>query len=460
MLISSQPFKRTLLLSATLLSLAVPFSVNAHDHDDSDKEPEKPKQIILVIADGMGHPFVSAYRYFKDGRNHTMAADVEQTIFDRYLVGSASTYPADDTLVTDSAASATALATGVKTYNGAISVDADGNPIPTIMHKARDLGWQTAAIATTRVTHATPASFFTHVPSRRMEDEIADQFAVVDDNGLPMFDLLLGSGRKHFVLEDENGNRVSHLRTLNNRGVRVVESYEQLQTQQRLPLLGLFHDDAFPFVIDDQKRLELMAREGLRLLGNSEKPFVLMIEASMVDWCGHANDIACAMHEMAELDDLMLFLEEYAEGRDDTQIILTADHSTGGLTLGADGDYKFRAGDIHNVGRSLRVMATELNDMPAVDWDAYIDEYLPFTLTTEHQTALTDVAASTSERRRAEIQAILIDIVRFHTGAGWTTGGHTGEDVPVIAIGPWSENFKGAQDHIDIATQLIDWVQN
>lgn len=447
--------KRTLIIGAAMLGLTLPIAATA-----SEPAAEEPKQIILVIADGMGFPYLSAYRYFKDGRNSTMATDIEQTIFDQYLLGTASTYPADDTLVTDSAASATALATGVKTYNGAIAMDSDGNPIPTIMQLAREQGWQTAAIATTKVTHATPASFFTHAPSRRMEDEIADQFAVVDENGQPKFDLLLGSGRKHFVREDEEGNRVSHLRTLNNRGVRVIESYEQLQTQQRLPLLGLFFEDSFPYVIDDEKRLEMMTREGLRLLGNSEKPFILMIEASMIDWCGHANDAACAMHEMAELEELMEFLEEYADGRDDTQIILTADHSTGGLTLGADGDYKFRAGDLHRVGRGLRTMAVDLNDMPSIDWDAYIDEYLPFPLSTDHQTALREVASSTSERRRADIQEILVDIVRYHTGAGWTTGGHTGEDVPVIAIGPWSDNFRGTQDQTDIGKQLFDWVQN
>lgn len=159
-------------------------------------EAERPQRIILVIADGMGFPYLTAYRYFKDGRNYTHVADIAPTIFDDYLVGAASTYPADDTLVTDSAASATALATGIKTYNGAISVDADGNPLKTMMQIGREHGWLTGAIATTRVTHATPASFYTHVPSRRMEDEIADQFATLDDNGQPIFDLLLGSGRE------------------------------------------------------------------------------------------------------------------------------------------------------------------------------------------------------------------------------------------------------------------------
>ena len=451
-----QRLRTTFIICLTAGALIAPFANASATETTQSEHPEK---IILVIADGMGFPFLSAYRYFKDGRNATLAADIAPTFFDTHLVGVASTYPADDTLITDSAASATALATGVKTYNGAISVDAEGNPIPTIMQHARKQGWLTAAIATTRITHATPAAFFAHVPSRRMENEIADQMSAVDENGKPAFDLLLGSGRRHFVREDAEGNRLSHLRTLSNRGVRVIDSFEQLKTQQRLPLLGLFYEDSFPYVIDDEQRLEMMSREGIRLLDNTDKPYVLMIEASMVDWCGHANDIACAMHEMAELEELMEYLVAYAAENPNTQIILTADHSTGGLTLGADGEYKFRAGDIHHIGRGLRTMAVDMNTMPAIDWDAYIDKYLPFTLTVDHQEALKTLAHSSSDRRRAEIQQVLVDIVRFHTGAGWTTGGHTGEDVPVIAIGPWSDHFRGFQDHTDIAKQLFEWVR-
>ncbi|MCH8502261.1 MAG: alkaline phosphatase [Aliidiomarina sp.] len=443
-------------LVAVVATSLFAWAPNAHADDSTSVQPQR---IILVIADGMGFPYLTAYRYFKDGRNFTHASDISPTIFDNYLVGAASTYPADDTLVTDSAASATALATGIKTYNGAISVDADGNPLKTMMQIGRENGWLTGAIATTRVTHATPAAFYTHVPSRRMEDEIADQYATLDENGQPIFDLLLGSGRKHFVRTDEDGTEINHLTTLTDAGVRIVETYEELHAQQRLPVLGLFFDDAFPYVIDDEMRLEQLSRHGLRLFDNTDQPYVVMIEASMVDWCGHANDIACAMREMEELDHLMQFLEAYANENPGTQVLLTADHSTGGLTLGADGNYQWRAADVARIGRGLRTMAEDLTSMPFIDWEAYVEQYLPFPLTVDQQNALQTVAQDSGSRHRQRIQDVLIDIVRYHTSTGWTTGGHTGEDVPVIAIGPWSDRFRGFQDQTDIADIIINWLQ-
>ncbi|RUO32791.1 alkaline phosphatase [Aliidiomarina sanyensis] len=441
--------------SLALVAVAVGFNSSPVA---AEEQAQGPQRIILVIADGMGFPYVTAYRHFKDGRDYTLDSDVQSTLFDRYLVGMASTYPADDTQVTDSAASATALATGYKTFNGAISVDAEHNPIRTVMQYAKDNDWRTGTVVTTRVTHATPAAFFAHVPSRRMEAEIADQMAALRDDGSPNFDIVLGSGTRFFVREEEDGTEVNHVETLQAAGVSFVDEYEQLQTLDTLPVFGLFHDDSFPYVIDDKKRLRMMSQEALRLLDQDDRPYIIMIEASMVDWCGHANDIACAMHEMAELEELMEFLYSYANERDDTAVILTADHSTGGLTLGADGDYKFRAGEIHKIGRGLRTMAVDLVDMPAVDWNDYVEKYIPFPLSSNHQAALRE-HASRSERNRQAIQNVLVDIVRAHTGAGWTTGGHTGEDVPVISFGPWSDYFRGFQDQTDIGRQLIEWVQ-
>jgi alkaline phosphatase len=419
-----------------------------------------PRNLILVIGDGMGFPYLSAYRYYKDGRGMTDQADMEKTLFDQYLVGAASTYPADDTLVTDSAASATTLASGVKTYNGAIGVDADESPVKSMMEYARENGYLTAAIATTRVTHATPASFFTHVPQRSMEAEIADQFATQTDNGEWRFDLLLGSGKRFFVRDgDEDNDAVDHFAHFNDNGMSTIESLEDLQAQQALPLIGLFHDNAFPYVIDDEKRLRSLTEEGLRLLEGADKPYVLMIEASMIDWCGHGNDIGCAMNEMADLDDMLEFLIPHVEERGDTALVVTADHSTGGLTLGADEVYAFRAQHVAKQGRSIRTMASELNDMPRIDWDNYLQKHLPYPLSTDQQQAIERAAGADNETRHGDIESTLHEIVRYHTRAGWTTGGHTGEDVPVIAVGPWANDFTGMQDHSDIAKRYIEWIQ-
>lgn len=420
---------------------------------------ETPRNMILVIGDGMGMPYLSAYRYFKDGRGMTDRADIDYTVFDRYLVGTAATYPADETLVTDSAAGATALAAGHKTYNGAIGLDANRQPVKSMMEYANERGMLTGAIATVQVTHATPAAFFTKAESRRLENDIADQFATQVD-GEWKFDLLLGGGTNFFVRDASDGSpAVNHLQHFRDNGMRVVESYEDLQTQQRLPLIGLFAESNLPYVLDDEPRLKMMTEESLRLLESADKPFVLMIEASMIDWCGHGNDIGCAMHEMAELEELLDFLVPYVEERGDTALVVTADHSTGGLTLGADGQYQFRAQEVQRQGRSLRAMGTDLKDMPWIDWESYIERYLPYPLSTAQQEAIAEVAEYDGDNHRDAIVDVLRDIVNYHTRAGWTTGGHTGEDVPVIAAGPWADHFRGVQDNTDIANQFIEWIK-
>ncbi|RAK00697.1 alkaline phosphatase [Aliidiomarina maris] len=450
---------KTLITGTSLLAVAG-FTFATTSTAYAETERETPRNLIMVIGDGMGSPYLHAYRYFKDSRGMTDRADIEHTIFDRYLVGSASTYPADDTLVTDSAASATTLASGIKTYNGAIGLDPNREPVKSMMEYANERGMLTAALATVQVTHATPAAFFTQAESRRMENQIADQFATRNEDGEWKFDLLVGGGRDFFVRPaDGDEPAVDHLEYFRNNGMRVVESLEALQTQQRLPLIGLLADRNLPYVIDSEPRLKQMTEESLRLLENEDKPFVIMIEASMIDWCGHGNDIGCAMHEMRELEELLEFLVPYVEERGDTALVVTADHSTGGLTLGADGHYQFRVQEIQRQGRALRTMATELMDMPWIDWEAYIEKHLPYPLSTEQQQAIADVAEYEGDNHRVAINDVLRDILNYHTRAGWTTGGHTGEDVPVIAAGPWADYFRGVQDHSDIANQFIEWIK-
>ena len=453
-------FVASTLLKSTLIVAIAGVTFNASASDTAETSSDAPRNLIMVIGDGMGFPYLSAYRYFKDGRGMTERADIEQTIFDRYLIGAASTYPADETLVTDSAASATTLSTGVKTYNGSIGLDTNREPLKHMMQYANERDMLTGTIATTRVTHATPAGFFGHVESRRMEAELADQYATRDEDGNWIFDLMIGSGTRFFQREaTDETPAVDHLEYFRNNGMRVVESFEELQAEQRLPLFGLMHEDVFPYVIDDEKRLKDLVKEGLRLLDNADQPYVIMIEAAMIDWCGHGNDIGCAMHEMAEMEELLEFLIPYVEDRGDTALVITADHSTGGLTLGADGQYDFRAAEVRRQGRALRTMATELKDMPWIDWDDYIEKHLPYPLSTEQQEAIAKVAEYEGDNHRNAINDVLRDILNYHTRAGWTTGGHTGDDVPVIAAGPWADYFRGMQDHSDIANQFIEWIK-
>ena len=265
---------------------------------------DKPKNIIYMIGDGMSMSHLTAYRHFKNSSaSHVGLGDkkIPKTLFDQYIGGVASTHPEDDTLVTDSAASATALATAEKTYNGAIALDNDKTTLFTLLEQAKTAGMLTGTISTSQITHATPASFWAHNESRRNQNQIAD--AAFDDriDGQFKTDLLLGGGTKYLIREDRNV-----VDEFKNSGWQYTDALTQIHELTELPALGLFAPKGLPFAIDHKvlpNRLELMTKKGLQLLDQKNpNGFFVMIEGSQIDWCSHGNDISCAMSEMLDFE--------------------------------------------------------------------------------------------------------------------------------------------------------------
>ncbi|WP_369742431.1 alkaline phosphatase [Pseudidiomarina sp. PP-1MA] len=415
--------------------------------------------IIFMIGDGMGFEYISAYRY---AMSELGAGELAATPFDDLLTGAATTYPDDDTWVTDSAASATALATGVKSYNGAIGIDAKKNPQQTLMEKAREHGWGTGAVATVQVNHATPASFFTHHPSRNQYNEIADSYASQVTNGGWSFDVLLGGGYQYFHRDDKNW-----LPQLQQQGLSILTDATELDQQQQLPVLGLFADKALPFAIDDKPgRLAHMTSQALRLLTEqsqqTNKPFALMVEGSMIDWCGHANDIACAVHEMADFAAAVQVVREYLAQHPNTLLVITADHSTGGLTLGQGGEYAWHSEQVMGITASLEQMTKQLLQLPREQWRDYLAPILNLPVTEQQWQQLEQVQIDDSLRgrdRQYPLGKVLVQIISEHTRTGWTTTGHTAVDVPVMATGPGAEAFRGYLDNTELAQALLQLVR-
>lgn len=414
-------------------------------------EEQKPN-IIYIIGDGMGFEYISAYRYaMSDLDSKTIA----KTEFDAMLKGAATTYPDDNTWVTDSAAGATALATGVKSYNGAIAVDSDKYPLQSIMELARENGWSTGSVSTSQVNHATPASFFTHHPSRYEYNQIADKIATQVVEGKPSFDVMLGGGQSYFKREDKNW-----LDVLPEHGMQVVTDMQKLNSVDTTPVMGLFAEKGLPFAIDgDVDALANMTRSALRLLDKKQQPFALMIEGSEIDWCGHANDIACAVHEMDGLNRALKVVREYQQNNPNTLVVMTADHSTGGLTIGRDGEYAWHSERVMNIESSIASMSKEMLSMDTESWAEYVAEKVNFELTQEYLDELAIAAEKEGEEQRDALHQALVYITGDITGTGWTTSGHTGVDVPVFAAGPYSENFSGYMDNTDIGKQLIKIVK-
>jgi alkaline phosphatase len=443
---------------------------------------ERPvKNIIMVIADGMGPSYITAYRNFADDPN---TEAVERTVFDSHYVGNSSTYPAKISgYITDSAAAATALATGVKTYNDAIGVDVNKHPVETVLERAKKLGMKTGVVVTSQINHATPASYLTHNELRRNYNAIADSYI---DNGIKA-DVYLGGGWRYFIREDRN-----LVEEFEQAGFHYIDNYKGLSNlPEDKPLLGLFGKTGLPWALDDENphRLSTMTKSAVKQLEN-EKGFFMLIEASQVDWAGHANDIAAAMHEMDDLAKTFSYLEQYVKNHPDTIVILTADHSTGGLSIGrktAATNPKIKSGYLWQP-EILRTMTLspeafakrfEKNDLSINQ----VSDLLNFELTSQEFQQLSKDKASAASKvelfhktPKAErtskypptvyrlIAASLKNIIDIRTNTGWggvsSSSTHTGVDVPIYVIGREKQRFSGTIDNTDIAKQIFKLLEN
>lgn len=437
-------------LVASTLVIANPNHINTVSQQKSN--------IIMVIADGMGPAYITAHRYLNNMSRTTQLTPVTNTVFDRHLVGAASTFPHHMSMessgvksewLTDSAASATAMASGIKTYNTAIGVDINKQPVLTVASQAKQQGKKVGLVVTSPITDATPAAYFTHHESRKSYNAIADSYlALLNEKKL---DIALGGGTRYFLRDDQN-----LVKTLTSQGGHYIDNYQQLATIPKdKSVLGLFAEVELPKAIDDvnPQRLLNMTQAAIKHLEN-EQGYFLLVEASQVDWAGHDKDIVGAMSEMQELDNTLTWLEGYVDSHPNTTVVITADHSTGGLTLSSN----YQAWDpslIRQLKQSPYAMAQYYVDTKIVD------DKFKLGLSTKDIEALIAIKRNGTEQKlskdktHALIFANLIAFINDKTHTGWTTYGHTAVDVPLMAMGKNSELFRGMQDNTDIAKKIF-----
>ncbi|MEN8702199.1 alkaline phosphatase [Bacillus infantis] len=414
----------------------------------------KVKNVIFLIGDGMGVSYTSAYRYMKD---NPKTPGVEQTAFDPYLVGQQMTYPEDPSEnITDSASAATAMSAGVKTYNAAIAVDNDKKEVKTVLEAAKEKGKATGLVATSEITHATPASFGAHDETRKNMNGIADDYYDELINGKHKVDVLLGGGLSNFVREDRNLTE-----EFKKDGYSYVTDKKQLLADKNDQILGLFAPGGLPKMIDrpaEIPSLEEMTKAAIKRLNNDKDGFFLMIEGSQIDWAGHDNDIVGAMSEMEDFEKAYKAAIEFAKKDKNTLVVATADHSTGGYSIGADGVYNWFADPIKAAKKTPDFMAAEIANGADVEktLKTYIDQK-QLALTPEEIKAVKDAAAS---KKAVDIDNAIENIFNKRSYTGWTTGGHTGEDVPVYAYGPHKERFAGQVNNTDHAEIIFDLLKS
>ncbi len=320
-----------------------------------------PRNVILMIPDGCGWSSFGLARLYT---RHPLALD-------EILVGACETHSAD-ALITDSAAGATAYASGVKTRNRELGLTPDLKPVATVLEGARARGLSTGLVATSRITHATPAAFAVHVSERDDETEIAIQ--ELDHR----VDVLLGGGRREFVSAAAGGLRSDGRDLIDEArrsGYAVIGSRAELAASTTTPLLGLFTPDHMSYEIDRdtlaEPSLAEMARKALALLARNPRGFFIMIEGSRVDHAGHQNDPATHVGEVLAYDEAVAVALEFAKRDGRTLVISVADHETGGLSLGRwsdrDSASRLEPAALHRVRESAARMAGEIRGGAAAD---------------------------------------------------------------------------------------------
>lgn len=297
------------------------ISCNTSKISDEGK-PKHPKNIILLIGDGMGLTQISAGIYSNGNQGEVERFPV---------VGLHKNY-ATDNLVTDSAAGATAFSCGVKTYNGAIGVTPDTVPVQTILEEVSAMGMKTGLVASSSIVHATPASFAAHNRLRSNYEEIA---ADMSDSGV---DLMIGGGKAFFDRrESDERNLYSEMK---DNGYQVSDYFEtdfkDLDTAKMGEKWAYFTADKEPLSYEAGRDYLVPASDiAMSFLENKSEGggFFLMIEGSQIDWAGHANNFEFFKHEIHEYDKVIGAALDFAEKDGNTLVILTADHETGGLAI-------------------------------------------------------------------------------------------------------------------------------
>lgn len=283
------------------------------------KFSSRPKNIILLIGDGMALPQVSAHQYWQG---------IGNSIFEKFpIIGFHKSYSHDE-LVTDSAAGATAFACGQKTTNGAIGVlPPDNEPCTTVLEDLDRKGFATGMVVACTATHATPACFIAHRELRAFTEEIALDYLKTD------IDCFIGGGEALF---NERPDKLDLTDSLRRKGyvVRSGTNFNRLPLDGSAPFIQFTHEREPPTASGGRKYMPYATEMVCQYLQKrSPKGFFLMVEGSQIDWAGHANDRNWLRAEMKDFDKTISKALEFAASNGETLVIVTGDHECGGLAL-------------------------------------------------------------------------------------------------------------------------------
>lgn len=534
----------------TIASLCLIGCSNNHLEIKTEKitKVSKVNNVILMIGDGMGAPQVGLLEeYAQRAKHSTYNNKGNKTALTKLAVAGqvglslTAPYGQYGSLVVDSACSATQLATGLAAGSEMIGLDENGNRVQTILEKAKAQGKATGLVSDTRITHATPAAFAAHQPHRSFENKIAEE--LIESGSV---DVLLSGGARHFLPSDiktdssaqqlmmdlgatetlyksskRKDKRNLLIEAKNQYGYNLAFNQQQLDQIEGNKVLGLFANSAMENGIAysackkaancSQPSLREMTLAALDILSKNEKGFFLMVEGGQIDWAGHINDAGWMLHELLKFDEAVNAVYEWVKDRNDTLLVVTADHETGGFgfsysrknvpsarTLTGNGmagnQYKpnFNFGSVDNLDRLYQQQRNfydmmsqvssnySFSDTKAEQWFEVINQYSDFKVTLEQARSISQREPNEHQQENhtylsAKTFPKVHDFKEFYVYGDdvhgnligralsaeqnivWGTGTHTASPVPVYVFGPPSitKQFSTMQHHTDVSQKMM-----
>lgn len=421
------------------------------------------KNVIIIVYDGQGTGGITCARWYQG----------KPLALDEMAAGLCSTYMGDS-IITGSAAAATAFATGHKTNTGHISVlsttpviidgvsappeEKKGLPVATLLEGAKLMGKSTGIIATSFIQHATPACFSSHTSNRSNYEIIAEQQVYIG------IDVVLGGGSKLLKPESDGGFREDGenlVEVLKKNHYDYVTTRDQLLKTNASKIWGMFAELSLAYEFDrrelhpEQPSLAEMTQKAIDVLSKNPAGFFLFVEASKVDWASHANDPVGVISDMLALDQSAAVALDFAHRRGDTLVLVFPDHDTGGMTIGSSDTnsiYKKVTKEMvfaplqkaRLTGEGVQKVLAESSDKSEKRIREIVSEYYGITDLSEAE--VKDILNCTG---RCQLNTILGPMISKRAYIGWSTKGHVGNDVPFHSYGP--NRPTGHFDNTDIA---------
>lgn len=461
---------KKMLLALTIVSILAVTPIYSATKITSEKESKvttikadekRVKNVIILIPDGANITSYSLARWFQGG---------QPLAVDSILTGLVRTYNAD-TPIADSAPAGTAMATGMKTNTKYVGVEPsyaglydvpeivngdDKKPLGTILEAAKLAGKSTGIVATSNIQHATPADFTAHNPDR------SDYYGIAEQQIYNKLDVALGGGYKYLDPKNrpDKEDMIAELKTM---GYEIVSTKEQMDSSTATKLYGLFASDAMAYDLDRKENtptepsLEEMTNKAISTLSKDKEGFFLMVEGSKIDWSNHANDPIATVTDMLAFDKAVNAALEFAKKDGNTVVIVAADHGTGGLSIGSkesDGNYdKVPLSSFIDPLKAAKLTGEGLEakfDKDRTNIVEVLKTYYGISDLTENE------IKSIKEAKAGSVNYAVGPIISKRAYIGWTTNGHTGEEVALYSYHPKNQALSGLVQNRDIAKYMAD----